>query len=219
MGITNESAARRVTPALAFILLAVFLVAIALSASLLTANANARPTFAECSSCHSKEAVHARAGHTDCSKCHVNGAAPTPAACASCHTTGTIMAWPNHVANGCASTAGCHGVPSAAPTVVTTSVTLKVAPTTITLGKTVKASGVTTPAATLAGKKVALKVQRKAGTKWVAAKSATATVTSAGAYSWKYKPLKKGSYRVRASIAASSTYTASKTTYKTFKVK
>ena len=98
--------------------------------------------------------------------------------------------------------------------------TAKVAPTTVRLGKTVKTTGAVTPVATLAGKKVALRVDFKKGTKWVKAKTANAIVTAAGAYSWKYKPLKKGTFRVRASIiAVTATYKASKTAYKTFKVK
>lgn len=86
-------------------------------------------------------------------------------------------------------------------------------------GRTVKASGATTPAATLAGKNARLTVQRKVSTRWVAAKPVTRTITATGTYSWKYKPLKKGLYRVQASIAASTTYKASKTTYKSFRVK
>jgi len=41
----------------------------------------------------------------------------------------------------------------------------------------------------------------KKGTKWVKAKTASATVTAPGTYSWKHKPLKKGAFRVKASIA------------------
>ncbi len=98
--------------------------------------------------------------------------------------------------------------------------TARATPTTIRLRKTVKTTGAVTPVATLAGKKVALRVDFKKGTKWVKAKTASATVTATGAYSWKYKPLKKGTFRVKASIAAmTGVYKASKTAYKTFKVK
>ncbi len=83
----------------------------------------------------------------------------------------------------------------------------------------VRLRGVAKPGGTLKGKKVALKVQIKKGRKWVRVKLARATVSSTGAYSWKYKPLKRGSYRVRASIAASSTYKASRSPLKAFRVK
>ena len=59
--------------------------------------------------------------------------------------------------------------------------------------------------ATLAGKTVALRVDFKKGTKWVKAKTASATVTALGAYSWKYKPLKKGTFRVKTSVAKTAT--------------
>ena len=97
--------------------------------------------------------------------------------------------------------------------------TAKVAPKTIKLKKSVKTTGAVTPVATLAGKKVALRVDLKKGSKWVKAKTAKATVTATGTYSWKYKPLKKGTFRVKASIATTATYKASKSAYKTFKVK
>ncbi|HET6475340.1 MAG TPA: hypothetical protein VFH93_04585 [Thermoleophilia bacterium] len=75
------------------------------------------------------------------------------------------------------------------------------------------------PAGTLKGKRVKIKVQRKVGTRWVTAKSVSVAVSSTGAYSWKYKPRKRGSYRVRTSIASASTYTASKSPLKKFRVK
>jgi hypothetical protein len=230
----NVNAQRgRLAPAL----ILTFLVALcALAALLVTENANAAQTFEPgCSGCHSMSAVHGVSSHpSDCSACHTDGNTanpPKPSACASCHGAAKILARTTHPASTCGVT-GCHGAappPTATPTptptatppatVVATTVTAKVAPTAIRLGKTVKTTGAVTPIATLAGKKVALRVDFKKGTKWVKAKTATATVTAAGAFSWKYKPLKKGTFRVKASVAATATYKASKTAYKTFKVK
>jgi len=80
----------------------------------------------------------------------------------------------------------------------------------IKLGKSVTAKGVVTPAS-LAGGKVALKAQLKKGAKWVKAKAFSALITSTGAYSWKYKPAKKGSYRVQAVIAGTAAHAAATT--------
>jgi len=45
------------------------------------------------------------------------------------------------------------------------------------------------------------------------------TSTALETYSWKYKPLKKGSYRMQASVPASGKILAGKTAYKAFVVK
>ena len=96
--------------------------------------------------------------------------------------------------------------------------TAKVAPTTVKVKKTVKVTGTAGPATSLAGAKVALKVERKVGTKWVKMKTGTATASATGAFTWSYKTAKKGSHRVTSSIAATTTYTK-KSVVKTFKVK
>ena len=49
--------------------------------------------------------------------------------------------------------------------------TAKVAPTTVKLKKTVKVTGTAGPAASLKGAKVAFKVERKVGAKWVKMKA------------------------------------------------
>ncbi len=218
------------------VMLLILVVAIAISAALVTANANALPTFTTgsgtipaCATCHDKAGTHSKAGHAavypTCSNCHVNGdtsVPPTPAKCGVCHgQVAVILTSAQHVTTGCGTTAGCHGVPSPTPTVtaVATTASLKVAPTTIKLRKTVKATGAVTPAVTLAGKKVALKAEMKKGTKWVKAKTGSVTLSATGTYKWTYKPLKKGSYRVTARIAATSTYKACKSKVRTFKVK
>jgi hypothetical protein len=45
------------------------------------------------------------------------------------------------------------------------------------------------------------------------------TVSTTCAYSWKYKPAKRGSYRMRATMARTATHTAAATTWRAFEVK
>lgn len=212
----------------AFILLAL-VVSMAVFFAVGASSAQALPTFNQavggigpCDSCHTQSNTHPTATHhvgIACSTCHNNGGTanpPLPTACGSCHGGVTvILGKPTHVSKGCGTTAGCHGY---TPTPVTTVMTTKVAPTTVKLKKSVTISGTVTPAAQLAGAKVTILVNRKSGKKWVKAKSATATASATGAYSWKYKVTKKGSYQVKASVKATSTYTAKSVT-KTFKAK
>jgi hypothetical protein len=202
------------------------LVAVALlafGAMLFTDNANAQASFTTCATCHPMAATHANANHASffgtCTTCHNDGGTakpPLPSACSACHGGVTnILKSTQHVANGCGTTAGCHGV---APAVVTTTMTAKVAPTSVTVGKKVKVSGIAGPVPALASAKVALKVERKVGTKWVKMKTGTATASATGAYAWSYKTAKKGAHRVTVSIAKSAKFTAKKLV-KTFKVK
>ena len=46
-----------------------------------------------------------------------------------------------------------------------------------------------------------------------------ATIAASGTYSGKYKPTKKGSYRIQATIAQTATNTAATTKWAKFKVK
>jgi hypothetical protein len=201
------------------------MLAMAVSASIGAQNAQALPTFntagaglGPCDSCHTKDAIHAGTTHSaqSCGKCHTSGTGtpPLPSACASCHTKAAILASSQHTSIGCGTAGGCH----VAPVQVTTTMTAKVAPTSVKLKKTVKVTGTAGPAASLAGAKVAFKVERKVGTKWVKMKTGSATASATGAFTWTYKTAKKGAHRVTASIAATSTYTA-KSVVKTFKVK
>ena len=88
----------------------------------------------------------------------------------------------------------------------------------LTLGRSVTAKGVATPLS-LAGGSVTLTVQIKKGVKWTTARTAFAALSPAAAYSWKYKPAKKGSYRTQATISASAAHTDATTTWLAFKVK
>jgi hypothetical protein len=208
--------------------LLILLAAIALSASIVTTSANALPTFTlaqkgigPCATCHGQAATHANPNHATlaCNKCHLTSTAtpPTPAACASCHGAAAILASANHVAQGCGTTPGCHGVP--VPTPITTAVSLKVAPASIKFKKTVVATGTVTPAADLVGVNVFVKAEIKVGSAWKAAKTGKAIVSATGAYSWTYKPAKKGTYRMTASIVATADYKGSKSPSRPFKVK
>ena len=86
------------------------------------------------------------------------------------------------------------------------------------LGKSVTAKGTVTPSS-LAGSKVTLTVQKKRGANWVTVKSVARTISASGAYSWKYKPARRGAYRMRATIAKTAARTAAATTWRPFKVK
>ena len=85
------------------------------------------------------------------------------------------------------------------------------------LRRYVTAKGVVTPSV-LAGGKVKLQVQRWVH-RWVTVKTVLRTIGSSGAYSWRYKPAKKGSYRLRATVVKTATNTAVGTTWRKFKVK
>jgi subtilisin-like proprotein convertase family protein len=86
------------------------------------------------------------------------------------------------------------------------------------LGRSVTAKGKVTPTS-LARSKVKLTVQKKRGSKWVTVKSMARTTSASSAYSWKYKPAKRGAYHMRATIAKTAAHTAAKTKWRTFKVK
>ncbi len=88
----------------------------------------------------------------------------------------------------------------------------------IRLGKTVTAKGVVTPGS-LAGCKVTLIVQLKQGGKWFSVKSMARAMNASCSYSGTYKPAKKGSYRIRATIARTGTNAAAATKWLTFRVK
>jgi hypothetical protein len=86
------------------------------------------------------------------------------------------------------------------------------------LGRRVTAKGVVTPTR-LAGSSVKLTVQKKQGTRWVKVKRVARTISATGTYAWRYKPARKGAYRMRATIAKTAAHTAARTTWRPFKVK
>ena len=85
------------------------------------------------------------------------------------------------------------------------------------LGRSVTAKGKVTPTS-FVGSKGRLTVQKR-GARWVTLKRVTRTISATGAYSWKYKPARRGAYRMRATIAKTAAHTAATTKWRTFKVK
>jgi hypothetical protein len=85
------------------------------------------------------------------------------------------------------------------------------------LGKRLMAKGTTSTS--LAGSKVTLTVQRKHDRKWRKVTSKVRTISAKGVYSSRYRPTRKGSYRIRATIAKTATHAAAATKWRKFKVK
>ena len=84
-------------------------------------------------------------------------------------------------------------------------------------GKKVTIKGVVKPAHS---GKATVTIQRKAGGKWVKAKAVKCTINAkSGSYSTTYRPMKKGAYRVKTTVAKTSVYTAAASSFKSFKVK
>jgi hypothetical protein len=73
--------------------------------------------------------------------------------------------------------------------------------------------------ANLSATKAKLALQRKKGTKWVKVKIVSRTLSATKTYRWKYKPTRKGTYRIRATVAQTATNKAAATKWKTFKVR
>lgn len=227
----------RLAPAV--ILVVLMALAAIVTLGLVASPAKAQSTFATCgaAACHdqsSGDAFHQKTTHssTSCTVCHTGGfgaanAGVTPAACAPCHggTTAILTANATHTAQACATTPGCHGNTSPTPTptptatVATTKMTLKASPTIVKVRKSVKFTGTATPLPALVGAKVAIKVERKVGAKWVKMKAATKVVSATGKFSWSYKTAKKGAHRVTASIAKKANVYTAKKLVKSFKVK
>ncbi len=207
--------------------LAIALAAMALSASLVTTNARALPTFTDpvggigpCQTCHTKDATHANPNHTTlaCTSCHSGSTSvpPTPAKCGSCHGGVTnILKSAQHVTTKCGTTPGCHGAASGD---VAPQITIKTAAS-VKVKKPITISGTVAPAS-LAGKSVSVTIQKKSGAKWKTVKTAAATISAIGAYSYKYKPTTTGTYHVNGAMAAKTGVNkAAVTAWKTFKVK
>jgi hypothetical protein len=216
MGIVH---AHRGRTAPAIILAVLMALAVIVTLGIVAGPASAQATFdGTCDACHTLASTHGN--HTtsgQCATCHTDyptSYTVTPGSCASCHNTdATVTA---HVGAGQTCTgSGCH---AAAPVVATTTMTIK-APASVKVKKAAKFSGKAGPLPALAGAKVAFKVERKVGKKWVKMKTGSAKVNATtGAYAWSYKTAKKGAHRVTASIAKTSTFTAKKLV-KNFKVK
>ena len=104
-----------------------------------------------------------------------------------------------------------------ATTAITPKVTLKLSGLTrgaMMLGKRVTAKGKVTPTS-LAGSKVKLTVQKKKSGRWVTVKRVSRLISATATYSWRYRPLSRGAYRMRAAIPN----TTAKSVWRAFRVK
>ena len=100
----------------------------------------------------------------------------------------------------------------------TAALSLKVAPASVAPGAAVKTSGLLTPVS-LNGSPVRLSVQRKKSGAWVTVKTVVVATKASGAFGWTYRPARTGSYRVKASIAATVAHTAAQTPWRGFAVR
>jgi hypothetical protein len=199
-----------------------------------TGDNNVPPVNADCtaSGCHT--GGYTALNSSTCWTCHTPGqnvsGFKTASGCASgvggasCHGSAT-----KHVGatlnGGCTS---CHSVTTSATNPSNSShhvtgysvkpaLSLKLSATKIKLHKTVTATGIMHRVTK--GGTVIILVQKKRGSAWKKVTSKVVTSTKLETYSWKYKPAKKGSYRMQASVKASGKILAGKTVYKTFVVK
>jgi hypothetical protein len=103
---------------------------------------------------------------------------------------------------------------------VKATLTLKLSKAIIKLHKSVTATGKLGPVS-LAGSSVKVLIQKKKGTKWVRVKPPVSKATNAttGAYSLKFKPSTRGTYRMQSSIAKTALHTAAKSPFRSFKVR
>jgi hypothetical protein len=198
--------------------------------------ASGNVTSARCITCHTGYAT-LPSGKT-CWTCHTPGQAMgtvktgAPADCTTvCHlANGTDSTHVAHVPDRGVCTT-CHPLTVSAtnangswhhtvhgtPAPVVTKVTIKAA-TSVKVKKQLTISGKATPTS-LSGKSVKITIQMKSGAKWKTVKSASAKISTTGAYSYKYKPTKKGSYHAKISLAASTGFKAASSSWKAFKVK
>ncbi len=87
------------------------------------------------------------------------------------------------------------------------------------LGKRLTVKGTMAPVSS-AGGKVTLAVQRRHDGRWLKVTARARTISGAeSTYGWKYKPARKGIYRVRATIAKTAMRAGAATTWRRFKVK
>jgi hypothetical protein len=104
------------------------------------------------------------------------------------------------------------------PGLVKPALTLSATPATLRRGAQVHVAGAVTPLS-LAGVRVGIAVQRRAGTSWTGARSTAVPVAADGSFSWTWRPLRTGSYRVRAAVPAAAGRTAAKSGWDTFRVR
>ena len=103
-------------------------------------------------------------------------------------------------------------------TVVIAKVTLKVGTTSVALGRTMRLTGALTPVS-IAESRVDLTVKFRTSGGWRTAGIGFATTASSGAYAWVYRPLRRGHYRVRATLAETAAHTAAHSRWAAFTVR
>ena len=202
-----------------------------------TVDTGTPPTNAQCtaSGCHT--GGYTALDQRTCWTCHTPGqdvsGFKTPTGCADgvsrpgCHADPAPHVG-STLKNGCTS---CHSVTTSAANpsnsshhvvnyTIKAALSLKLSATRITSGKTVTANGIMHRNAT--GGVVTIKVQKKNSSGvWKPLLKKLRPSTLAEKYSWKYKPLKKGSYRMQSSVPAADNGKILKgmTAWKTFKVR
>ncbi len=176
-------------------------------------------TCASASGCHSPD--------QDMTTVQTAAGCSTGAAGAACHNG------PAHVGSTVKTCTSCHGVVASATAPgqsnhhvaspkITALLTIKVA-TSVKVRKTIKATGLARAVTPTYKVKVLIQKKNSRG-KWVkiTTKSAAPKATTS-AWSVSYKPLKKGSYRMQASVPAATgavgSVAAAKSVYKNFRVK
>ena len=97
-------------------------------------------------------------------------------------------------------------------------VTLRLTPTSLALTKTVRASGLLSPVG-LAGESVRLSVQFRTSGRWVVVRTVSVPTKAGGEYSRIYRPAKRGSYRVKASVGWTNAHTAAGSAWIAFRVR
>ncbi len=112
-------------------------------------------------------------------------------------------------------------VDRAAGTVFTPTVALRLSGLSVgaaKVGRTVSARGAVTPAS-LAGGKVTVTAQRRKGGSWVQVMHMARTISAGGAFTCALKPAVRGTYRMHAVIAATSSHTSAATKWVSFTAK
>jgi hypothetical protein len=104
------------------------------------------------------------------------------------------------------------------PGLVKPALTLSAAPATLRRGAQVHVAGALTPLS-LAGDRVAITVQRRAGSSWAQAAAAGVTAAADGSFSWAWRPPKHGSYRVRALVPAGDGHSTARSEWDSFRVR
>jgi hypothetical protein len=101
---------------------------------------------------------------------------------------------------------------------VAATVTLRTGAASIVLGRAVHLSGVLRPAS-LGGTAVRLTVRVKMSGEWSTVRTALVNTAPAGAYAWSYRPLRRGRYRLQASVTPTAAHTAARSSWVTLTVR